>query len=155
MRNVPEKIVEKIETQIFCSVTHFWKSCLFEITWKNMVEPRGPQLKISSVLLISWINKATDTHPEYAVLMTFPLQKWLGERGSMLLLCMYFSSCFSQFSLGLYLTVFDLYYRIWRHLTYLTVFNCVCVGSIWLIWPMLPYLTHLTYLTAFVLAVFD
>jgi len=77
-----------------------------------MVEPRGPQLKISSVLLISWINKATDTHPEYVVLMTFPLQKWLGERGSMLLLCMYFSSCFSQFSLGLYLTVFDLYYRI-------------------------------------------
>ena len=120
--------------------------------WINMVEPRGPQMKIWSVLLVSWINKVTDTHPEYVVLMTFPLQKWLGERGSMLLLCTYFCSCFPQFSLGLYLTIFHLYDRIWRHLTYLTVFDCICVGSIWLIEL---YDLILTYLTAFVLAVFD
>jgi hypothetical protein len=109
-------------------------------------------MKIWSVLLVSWINKVTDTHPECVVLMTFPLRKWLGERGSMLLLCTYFCSCFPQFSLGLYLTIFHLYDRIWRHLTYLTVFDCICVGCIWLIDL---YDLILTYLTAFVLAVFD
>jgi hypothetical protein len=31
-----------------------------------------------------WITKATDTHSEYLILMTFPQQQWLRERVSML-----------------------------------------------------------------------
>jgi hypothetical protein len=31
-----------------------------------------------------WVTKATDTHPEYAILNTFPLQQWLHERASTL-----------------------------------------------------------------------
>jgi hypothetical protein len=27
-----------------------------------------------------WITKATDTHPEYVTLITFPRQQWLHER---------------------------------------------------------------------------
>jgi len=92
MRNVSEKIVEKIKTQFFFQLHISENRAVFEITWKNMVDPRGPQMKIWSVLLVSWINKATGTNPEYVILMTFPQQKWLGESGSMLLLCMYFST---------------------------------------------------------------
>ena len=31
-----------------------------------------------------WITKAIDTHSEYVILITFPLQQWLRERASML-----------------------------------------------------------------------
>ena len=31
-----------------------------------------------------WITRATDTNSEYVVLIAFPQQKWLSERGLML-----------------------------------------------------------------------
>jgi len=31
-----------------------------------------------------WINKATNTHSEYVILIAFPLQQWSRERASML-----------------------------------------------------------------------
>jgi hypothetical protein len=31
-----------------------------------------------------WITKATDTHSEYVILLSFPRQQWLRERVSML-----------------------------------------------------------------------
>ena len=31
-----------------------------------------------------WITKATDTHSEYVILNTFPLEQWLHERTSLL-----------------------------------------------------------------------
>ena len=31
-----------------------------------------------------WIPKATNSHSEYVMLITFPLQQWLKERASML-----------------------------------------------------------------------
>jgi len=33
-----------------------------------------------------WIPKATNTHPEYEILIPFPLQLWLQECASLLLL---------------------------------------------------------------------
>ena len=32
----------------------------------------------------SWITKATDTHSEYIIIITFTLQQWLHERPSLL-----------------------------------------------------------------------
>jgi hypothetical protein len=32
--------------------------------------------------LASWINKATNTHSEFVILIAFPLQQWLHERAS-------------------------------------------------------------------------
>jgi hypothetical protein len=46
---------------------------------------------------VCWINKATDTHSEYVILVAFPLQQWLYERASMLSCtynALFFSSCF-------------------------------------------------------------
>jgi hypothetical protein len=31
-----------------------------------------------------WITKATDTHPEYVILIAYPRQQWLRERASLL-----------------------------------------------------------------------
>ena len=31
-----------------------------------------------------WINKATDTHAEYVIIIAFPLQQWLHECATML-----------------------------------------------------------------------
>jgi len=40
---------------------------------------------IRCVRILCWIIKATDTHSEYAILITFPRQQWLRERASVLL----------------------------------------------------------------------
>jgi hypothetical protein len=47
MRNVSEKVVEKIETHILCSVTFFSENlAIYEVMWNNMVQPDRPQIAI-------------------------------------------------------------------------------------------------------------
>jgi len=65
-----------------------------------MVEPDRPQMTISRMRFACWITKATDTHSEYVVLNAFPWQQWLGERASILRLCVHCLSCmWNDFSL--------------------------------------------------------
>jgi hypothetical protein len=40
--------------------------------------------KIRRMRFACWITKATDTHSEYAILISFPRQQWLRERASVL-----------------------------------------------------------------------
>jgi hypothetical protein len=40
---------------------------------------------IRRMRFVGWITKATDTHSEYVILITFPGQQWLRERAGMLL----------------------------------------------------------------------
>jgi hypothetical protein len=40
-----------------------------------------------------WMIKATDTHPEYAILIAFPQQQWIRERALVLRLYIYCLSC--------------------------------------------------------------
>jgi hypothetical protein len=46
MRNVSDEFEEKIQTHILCSVTSSEDRFLYEIMWKNMVQPDRPQLTI-------------------------------------------------------------------------------------------------------------
>jgi len=46
MGNVLDRVVEKIKTHILYSITFFWKSCICEIMWKNMVESCRLQVTI-------------------------------------------------------------------------------------------------------------
>ena len=55
---------------------------VYEIMWKNMVEPERPQVTIRSMRFACWITKATDIHSEYVILTAFPLQQWLHDRTS-------------------------------------------------------------------------
>jgi len=41
----PTKVVEKIKTHILCSKT-FFKNLVYELPWKNMVQPERPYMKI-------------------------------------------------------------------------------------------------------------
>jgi len=50
---------------------------VYEIMWKNIVEPSRPQITIWRMRIASWIPKATNTHSQYVILIAFPLQQWL------------------------------------------------------------------------------
>jgi hypothetical protein len=53
--------------------------------WKNTVQPdRSHGDIIWRMRIACWMPKATNTHSEYAILIAFPLQQWLRERGRML-----------------------------------------------------------------------
>ena len=53
--------------------------------WKNMVQPGRPQTTIWRMRYACWVNKTTDKHSEYVILIAFARQQWLRERASMLL----------------------------------------------------------------------
>ena len=39
-------VVEKIKTHIYCSVTFYEYRAIYELMWKNMIEPYWPQMTI-------------------------------------------------------------------------------------------------------------
>jgi len=45
IRNFSDKVVQKIKTHILCSITFFAENlAVYEVMWKNVVEPGGPQM---------------------------------------------------------------------------------------------------------------
>jgi hypothetical protein len=43
IKNVSDRFGEKIKTRILYSVTFFGKRAVYEMMWKNMVQPDSPQ----------------------------------------------------------------------------------------------------------------
>jgi len=84
-RNVT-KDVEKIETHILCSVIFFFrKSCHLCGNLEKMWSQRGHRCKYSTAHeLCVLVNLRLQTHSEYVILITFPLQQWLRERSVIL-----------------------------------------------------------------------
>jgi hypothetical protein len=81
MRNVWDKsCVEKYNTHIVCSVTFFWKLCC---VWDN-VEKYGRARQATNMGFAFCINKVTDMHSEYVILIAFPWQQWFCKLTSML-----------------------------------------------------------------------
>ena len=62
----------------------FENRSIYEIVWKNVVEPGRPQMIILSMRIICWVTKATSTLSECVMLIAFQRQRWLRERLSML-----------------------------------------------------------------------
>ena len=80
------KVIARIKTYKLHSITFFPENrAFYEIMWKNALQ-RGRRIAC-------WITKATHTHSEYAMLITFPLQQWLQERSSKLRLYVHCLSC--------------------------------------------------------------
>ena len=46
---------------------------VYEIMWKNIVQPDRPQMTIWHMSIACWIPKATDTHSQYVIHIAFPL----------------------------------------------------------------------------------
>ena len=57
---------------------------VYETTWKKSVERGRPQMTIWRMNISRRIPKATNTHSQYAIRITFPQQLRLHERPSML-----------------------------------------------------------------------
>jgi hypothetical protein len=64
--------------------TVFFYRAIYEIMWKNRVDPDRPQIKIWHISTACWIPKSTDTHTEYAIFIPFLLQQWLHKCVSIL-----------------------------------------------------------------------
>jgi hypothetical protein len=76
-------VVEKIKIHILCSLI-LKNLAVCEIVLKNTVE-RGRQLMtIRRMRIASWISKITNTHSQYVILFTIPLQQWLHVRSPVL-----------------------------------------------------------------------
>ena len=73
------KCVEKIKTHIFCSINSPppQNRAIYEIMWKNILQPDRPQMPIRRMRIARWITTATDPHSEYVILIAFLLQQWL------------------------------------------------------------------------------
>ena len=69
MRNISEKVLEKIKTRILCSVTFFSENYAFyEIMSKNIVQRDWPQMTTWRMRIACWINNITRMHPQYLIL---------------------------------------------------------------------------------------
>jgi hypothetical protein len=57
---------------------------VYEVLWKNILQPNRPLMAICHMRITCWIPKATNTPTEYVILIDFPLQQLLHERASVL-----------------------------------------------------------------------
>jgi uncharacterized protein with von Willebrand factor type A (vWA) domain len=64
MRNVSEKVVEKIKTHFVFSNYFLENRTLYEIRWKNTLERGRPHITIWRMLIACWIPKATNTRTQ-------------------------------------------------------------------------------------------
>jgi hypothetical protein len=53
---------------------------VYEIMWRNIVQPDRPKMTVWRMRNACWIPKANDTHSEYVILIAFPQQQWSRER---------------------------------------------------------------------------
>jgi len=82
-------VLEQIKTRILCSVTFFFfeNRAIYEIMWKNIVEPDRLQMTIWLTRIACWIPMATNTLSQYVILIAFLLQQWLLAITSMFIIC--------------------------------------------------------------------
>ena len=73
MRNVSDNFVQKTKTQFSCLTTSFQSRAVYEIMWKNMVEPDRTQMKIWRMRIACCIPMATGTHSEYVILTAYEI----------------------------------------------------------------------------------
>ena len=60
-------------TRVLCWVPCFWKSCLYEVVWKNIVDPGRTQMTVWRMRIACRIPKSTNTHSEYVIrTLVFP-----------------------------------------------------------------------------------
>jgi hypothetical protein len=75
--------VEKIKTHFTFNNFSSENRAVYEIMWKNVIQPGRPQVTLRDMRIAYWITNATNTHSEYVILALL-LQQWLHERASVL-----------------------------------------------------------------------
>jgi hypothetical protein len=92
MRNISDKIAEKIKTHILCSITFPQKQCHL---WDNVekystARQATDDNTIWCMHFACCITKATDAHSEYVILIAFPRQQRVQKRTS---ICYMYIAC--------------------------------------------------------------
>jgi hypothetical protein len=70
MKMFQTRVVENINSHILCSVTFLKHHAIYEIMWKNIVQPDRPQMAIWHMCIACWVTKVKNTHSEYITLNT-------------------------------------------------------------------------------------
>jgi hypothetical protein len=73
MRNVLDKSCRENQNTFRVHYLFFENRAVYEKTYKNIVGPSGPQVKIRRMRTECWICKATNTLSQYAILIAFPV----------------------------------------------------------------------------------
>ena len=73
------KVVKKMKTHFMFNNVFFENRAVYELILKNNVDSGRPHT-IWRTRFACWISKATDTHPDYVILIAFPQQQLLHER---------------------------------------------------------------------------
>jgi hypothetical protein len=76
------EVVERKKDFLFNKL--FEIRAVYEIMWKNIVEPGRPHMTIIRVHFSRWTLKVTSAPSEYLILTAFALQYWLLEHASIL-----------------------------------------------------------------------
>jgi hypothetical protein len=92
MKTVSDKRYRGTQNTYFMFSNFFFKSrTVYEIMWKNIVQPDRPQLTIWRMRIVCWVPKATNTQSENVILIDFTGQQWLRDHASML--CYTYIAC--------------------------------------------------------------
>jgi hypothetical protein len=67
MRNVSNKVRRQIKTQFFSNNFFSENLSVYDIMWKNTVEPRRPQMTKWRMRFACWISKATNIYSKYVI----------------------------------------------------------------------------------------
>jgi hypothetical protein len=84
LRNISDKIVDKIKTHILCSVTLFSKIVPFIRQFEKFCRVGEAAVDKWRMRIACSISKATNTHSGYVIIIAFLWQQWVHERVSML-----------------------------------------------------------------------
>jgi hypothetical protein len=77
MRNVSDKSCTENQNTHFVFNIYIYSlenRAIYEIKWKNVVEPGRPQMTVRPMRIACWIPRATNTHSQYVIHIVFPQQ---------------------------------------------------------------------------------
>jgi hypothetical protein len=84
MRNVSDRSCRENQNTRLMFDTFFRKLCRFcdNLEKYGTARQATDDIILRCMCFACWINKATDTHSEYVILIVFPRQQWFCERAS-------------------------------------------------------------------------
>jgi hypothetical protein len=88
------KVAEKNRKRLLCPVTFFEKRAVYEVMWKNTVQPDWPHKTIQHIRFSCWITKSTDrnTHRQtkYKIRIVFSKLKMVTRTHLTITLCIHY-----------------------------------------------------------------
>jgi hypothetical protein len=83
--NISDKCTENRNAYLMFNNDFFLENhVVYEIMWNNTVQPSRPQMTMWRMRIARWIPKATNTHSECVIIISFQLQQRMHERVSKL-----------------------------------------------------------------------